>query len=137
MITDGTLNFKDNIIEQSYQNDWNILNEINNFSTQSWIKLETQYTSIWDIELNSFYQRLIKNISPDKQSLLIESQRAWLDYYIKEEKLLSKLLLEESLNGSGGYALFHTKLLKEKKKRAYELLEYCYMLGIETSFLYK
>ncbi len=136
MITDGTLDFKNNSIEKSYDNEFYILNNSKEFSTGSWIELSVKYTNIWDIELNHFYRLLLRKVNPDQLLLIQNSQRQWLRFYNSESAFLNDIIINNSMNGSGGYALYYQKLLKEKRKRVYELIEYCYMFGVEIKYVY-
>ncbi len=136
MITDGTLDFKNNSIEKSYNNEFNILMDSKDFSTGSWIELSIKYTNIWDIELNHFYQLLLRKVNPYQLLLIQDSQRQWLHFYNSESVFLNDIIIKNSMNGSGGYALYYQKLLKEKKKRVYELIEYCYMFGVDIKYVF-
>ena len=99
MITDGSIDFSDNSIEIAYQKDWADINKISIFSTRSWIELEVKYTNIWDNELNHFYHKLLQILPAEKVIILRDSQRAWLDYFNKEQLFLNDLLIQDFMNG--------------------------------------
>ncbi len=46
---------------------------------------------MWDAEMNKVYNRLLVRLSPEQQSALRESQRAWLTFRDAEGKAISSI----------------------------------------------
>lgn len=136
-VTDGTLNYKENPIEEAYKIELDSLNSDGNFTTQGWIELEVKYLKIWDNQLNSLYKRLLSSLDGKRKSILVDSQRSWLEHYNKKSDFLLDLISEGDLSGSGSRALYYNKLLNEKRRRVYEFIEYCHILDIDRTLVYK
>ena len=51
-----------------------------------------QAREMWDSEMNKVYNRLMARLSPEQQSALRESQRAWLQFRDGESKAITSII---------------------------------------------
>lgn len=82
---------------------------------------ETRYDKL----LNNYYKMLLQKMKAEDKKLLVEAQKAWLDFRDKEIKLTSKLLSPEYTGGGTMYSNIVTgKIYQLTKDRVLELAQH-------------
>lgn len=130
----------DNPLDRDYQAELRKLNESKDFSTLTMIELESKYTTLWDVELNVIYKKLLAKLNPLEKEGLIESQKGWLQYHLKESEFINQVFyLRESgqIFGSQGKVQIQQAIKGRLRERTLELLEYDSLLGNDVEFEYK
>ncbi|MEC0204874.1 DUF1311 domain-containing protein [Paenibacillus lautus] len=77
-----------NPIDHDYEVEFNEFQNSKEFSTFGWGALESKYTEIWDKELNQIYKKLLSKLDREPREALIESQKEWLKYHLRETKFV-------------------------------------------------
>lgn len=130
----------DNPLDRDYQAELRKLSESKDFSTLAMVELESKYTALWDAELNAIYNKLLAKLNPQEKEILIESQKGWLQYHMKESEFINQVFyLRESgqIFGSQGKVQMQEAIKGRLRERTLELLEYYSLLGNDVEFEYK
>ncbi|KAA2301665.1 DUF1311 domain-containing protein, partial [Clostridioides difficile] len=78
-------------IDHDYEVEFNeAQNSKESITTMGRGALESKYTEIWDKELNQIYKKLLSKLDEEPREALIESQKEWLQYHLKETKFVEK-----------------------------------------------
>ncbi|GIO84017.1 hypothetical protein J25TS5_09490 [Paenibacillus faecis] len=126
-----------NPIDRDYEVEFNELQNSDEVTTLGWGALESKYTEIWDKELNQIYKKLLSKLDREPREALIESQKEWLQYHLKETKFVEKTFIDNGYLGSQG-SVSLGKVIKERiRERTMQLFEYRYLLDGEVVFLYQ
>jgi len=129
-----------NLIDSDYNTDFKELNQSKDFSTNAQLELELKYIKIWDTELNTIYNKLQTKLNLKENEELIESQKGWLKYHMKESELVKQVFyLRDSgqILGSQGKIQIQQAIKGRLRERTLELMEYYSMLGNNVEFVYK
>ncbi|WP_334076674.1 lysozyme inhibitor LprI family protein [Paenibacillus sanfengchensis] len=126
-----------NPIDRDYEVEFNELQNSDEVTTLGWGALESKYTEIWDKELNQIYKNLLSKLDREPKEALIESQKEWLEYHLRETKFVEKTFINNGYLGSQG-SVSLGKVIKERiRERTMQLFEYRYLLDGEVEFLYQ
>ncbi|WP_458121626.1 lysozyme inhibitor LprI family protein [Paenibacillus sp. Z6-24] len=127
-----------NPIDQDYEVE---LNELQNskeiVTTLGWGALESKYTEIWDKELNQIYKKLLAKLDQESREALIESQKEWLQYHLKEREFVEKTFINNGYLGSQGSVSLGTAIRERIRERTMQLFEYRYLLDGKVEFVYQ
>ena len=129
-----------NPIDKDYEDELERLNESKEFTTQSYLEIEYKYARLWDVELNSIYQKLLSVLEKEEQTLLREAQRGWLQFHEKETEFYYEVFYGRSSGpvlGSLGIMQEALKYRERIRQRTFELMMHYYNLGYEITFEYK
>ncbi|RPK30436.1 lysozyme inhibitor LprI family protein [Paenibacillus xylanexedens] len=127
-----------NPIDHDYEVEFNKLqNSKEIITTLVWGALESKYTEIWDKELNQIYKKLRSKLAREPREALIESQKEWLQYHLKETKFVEKTFINNGYLGSKGSVSLGTVIRERIRERTMQLFEYRYLLDGEVEFLYR
>ncbi|MBE9914196.1 DUF1311 domain-containing protein [Paenibacillus donghaensis] len=128
-----------NPIDRAYNKEADELYDSPNYSTSKGIQLEGKYADLWDKELNAIYKKLLAKLNPKEKKLLIESQKGWLQYHLKESDFVQETFQGNSLNniGSQGLINMQSAIKHRLRDRTIQLFEYDYMLGGNAKFIYR
>ncbi|MEK4661444.1 lysozyme inhibitor LprI family protein [Priestia sp. FSL H7-0729] len=127
-----------NPIDHDYEVEFNKLqNSKEIITTMGWGGLESKYTEIWDRELNQIYKKLLSKLDEEPREALIESQKEWLQYHLKETKFVEKTFINNGYLGSQGSVSLGTVIRERIRERTMQLFEYRYLLDGEVEFLYQ
>lgn len=127
-----------NPIDHDYEVEFNeFQNSKENITTLGWGALESKYSEIWDKELNQIYKKLLSKLDSEPREALIESQKEWLQYHLKETKFVEKTFINNGYLGSQGSVSLGTVLRERIRERTMQLFEYRYLLDGEVEFLYR
>lgn len=134
--------FYDEMLRNPIDHDYEVeLNELINSkeinTTLGWGALEGKYTEIWDKELNQIYKKLLSKLDREPREALIESQKEWLQYHLKETKFAEKTFINNGYLGSRGSVSLATVIKERIRERTMQLFEYRYLLDGEVEFLYQ
>ncbi|HBU83176.1 MAG TPA: DUF1311 domain-containing protein [Paenibacillus sp.] len=142
----GNLDLKGEFYDEMLRNpiDYDYEVEFNEFqnskeiiTTLEWGALESKYTEIWDKELNQIYKKLLSKLDKEPREALIESQKEWLQYHLKETKFVEKTFIYNGYLGSKGSVSLVTVIRERIRERTMQLFEYRYLLDGEVEFLYQ
>lgn len=142
----GNLDLKGEFYDEMLRNpiDYDYEVEFNEFqnskeiiTTLEWGALESKYTEIWDKELNQIYKKLLSKLDKEPREALIESQKEWLQYHLKETKFVEKTFIYNGYLGSKGSVSLVTVIRERIRERTLQLFEYRYLLDGEVEFLYQ
>lgn len=126
-----------NPIDRDYEVEFNELQNSDEVTTLGWGALESKYTEIWDKELNQIYKKLLSKLDREPREALIESQKEWLQYHLKETKFVEKTFIDNGYLGTQG-SVSLGKVIKERiRERTMQLFEYRYLLDGKVEFLYQ
>lgn len=120
-----------NPLERDHRIEVRELGRSPSFFTQAWVELEAKYADLWDLELNSIYQKLLTKLSDSQKELLIESQLGWLQFHTKEAQLVGTFPF-----GSQGRVQRVQAYTSRLRDRTLELMEYNVRLGGNVEFEY-
>lgn len=138
---DLTGEFYDEMLRNPIDHDYEVeLNEFQNskeITTMGWGALESKYTEIWDKELNQIYKKLLSKLNKEPREALIESQKEWLEYHLRETKFVEKTFINNGNLGSQGSVSLGRVIRERIRERAMQLFEYRYLLDGEVEFLYQ
>ncbi|MEC0255659.1 lysozyme inhibitor LprI family protein [Paenibacillus lautus] len=126
-----------NPIDHDYEVEFNEFQNSKEFSTFGWGALESKYTEIWDKELNQIYKKLLSKLDREPREALIESQKEWLQYHLRETKFVEKTFINNGYLGSQGSVSLGTVIMERIRERTMQLFEYRYLLDGEVEFLYQ
>ncbi|WP_339276805.1 lysozyme inhibitor LprI family protein [Paenibacillus sp. FSL W8-0426] len=134
--------FYDEMLRNPIDHDYEVeLNEFQNskeiITTLEWGALESKYTEIWDKELNQIYKKLLSKLDREPREALIESQKEWLKYHLRETKFVEKTFIDNGYLGSQGSVSLGTVIRERIRERTMQLFEYRYLLDGEVEFVYR
>lgn len=127
---------KDNAIDRDYKAESAEFQESPEFSTQSWVQLEAEYTKLWDKELNNIYNKLLGKLNAEEKEKLLKAEKGWVEFHLNESGFVVEAWEDMGLGSQGRVQL----VMAEKdriRERTLQLMEYYYMLGGEVKFLYQ
>lgn len=134
--------FYDEMLRNPIDHDYEV--EFNEFqhskeiiTTLEWGALESKYTEIWDEELNQIYKKLLSKMDREPREALIESQKEWLQYHLRETKFVEKTFINNGYLGSRGSVSLGRVIKERIRERTMQLFEYRYLLDGEVEFLYQ
>ncbi|NRS49762.1 lysozyme inhibitor LprI family protein [Brevibacillus sp. HB2.2] len=134
--------FYDEMLRNPIDHDYEVeFNELQNskeiITTLQWGALESKYTEIWDKELNQIYKKLLSKLDREPREALIESQKEWLQYHLRETKFVEKTFIDNRYLGSQGSVSLGRAIRERIRERTMQLFEYRYLLDREVEFLYQ
>lgn len=134
--------FYDEVLRNPIDHDYEVeFNENQNskeiITTLEWGALESKYTEIWDKELNQIYKKLLSKLDREPRESLIESQKDWLQYHLRETKFVEKTFITNGYLGSQGSVSLGTVIRERIRERTMQLFEYRYLLDGEVEFVYQ
>lgn len=134
--------FYDEMLRNPIDHDYEVeFNEFQNskeiITTLEWGALESKYTEIWDNELNHIYKKLLSKLDREPREALIESQKEWLQYHLRETKFVEKSFINNGYLGSQGSVSLGRVIKERIRERTMQLFEYRYLLDGEGEFLYQ
>lgn len=134
--------FYDEMLRNPIDHDYEVeFNEFQNskeiITTLEWGALESKYTEIWDKELNQIYKKLLSKLDREPRESLIESQKDWLQYHLRETKFVEKTFITNGYLGSKGSVSLGTVIRERIRERTMQLFEYRYLLDGEVEFVYQ
>ncbi|OAX49445.1 lysozyme inhibitor LprI family protein [Paenibacillus sp. AD87] len=134
--------FYDEMLRNPIDHDYEVeFNEFQNskeiITTMGWGALESKYTEIWDKELNQIYKKLLSKLDREPREALIESQKEWLQYHLRETTFVEKTFINNGYLGSKGSVSLGTVIRERIRERTMQLFEYRYLLDSEVEFLYQ
>ncbi|MBD7969237.1 lysozyme inhibitor LprI family protein [Paenibacillus gallinarum] len=134
--------FYDEMIRNPIDHDYEVeFNEFQNskeiITTLRWGALESKYTEIWDKELNQIYKKLLSELDREPREALIESQKEWLQYHLRETKFVEKTFINNGYLGSRGSVSLGTVIRERIRERTMQLFEYRYLLDGKVEFVYR
>lgn len=134
--------FYDEMLRNPIDHDYEVeFNEFQNskeiITTLEWGALESKYTEIWDNELNHIYKKLLSKLDREPREALIESQKDWLQYHLRETKFVEKSFINNGYLGSQGSVSLGRVIKERIRERTMQLFEYRYLLDGEVEFLYQ
>ncbi|MGF9697857.1 lysozyme inhibitor LprI family protein [Paenibacillus sp. MABNR03] len=134
--------FYDEMLRNPIDHDYEVeFDEFQNskeiITTLEWGAFESKYTEIWDKELNQIYKTLLSKLDREQREALIESQKEWLQYHLRETKFVEETFIYNGYLGSTGPVSL-TKVIWERiRERTMRLFEYRYLLDGEVEFVYQ
>ncbi|MBY0216270.1 MULTISPECIES: lysozyme inhibitor LprI family protein [Paenibacillus] len=134
--------FYDEMLHNPIDHDYEVeFNEFQNskeiITTLEWGAFESKYTEIWDKELNQIYKTLLSKLDREPREALIESQKEWLQYHLRESKFVDKTFIDNGYLGSRGSVSLTTTIRERIRERTMQLFEYRYLLDGEVEFVYQ
>lgn len=126
-----------NPIDHDYEVEFNEFQNSKEITTLGWGALESKYTEIWDKELNHIYKKLLSKLDKEPREALIESQKEWLQYHLRETKFVEKTFINNGNLGSQGSVSLGRVIRERNRERTMQLFEYRYLLDGEVEFLYQ
>jgi uncharacterized protein YecT (DUF1311 family) len=134
--------FYDEMLRNPIDHDYEVeFNEFQNskeiITTMAWGALESKYKEIWDKELNQIYKKLLSKLDREPREALIDSQKEWLQYHLRETTFVEKTFINNGYLGSKGSVSLGTVIRERIRERTIQLFEYRYLLDGEVEFLYQ
>ncbi|MHA2855509.1 lysozyme inhibitor LprI family protein [Paenibacillus lautus] len=134
--------FYDEMLRNPIDHDYEVeFNEFQNskeiITTLEWGAFESKYTEIWDDELDHIYKKLLSKLDREPREALIESQKEWLQYHLRETKFVEKTFINNGYLGSQGSVSLGRVIKERIRERTMQLFEYRYLLDGEVEFLYQ
>ncbi|WP_270168642.1 lysozyme inhibitor LprI family protein [Paenibacillus sp. SYP-B4298] len=127
-----------NPIDHDYEVEFNeFQNSKEMITTLGWGALESKYTEIWDNELNQIYKELLSKLDREPREALIESQKEWLQYHLREIEFVEKTFINDGYLGTQGSVSLGTVIRERIRERTMQLFEYRYLLDGEVEFVYQ
>lgn len=127
-----------NPIDHDYEVELNeLVNSKEDITTLRWGALEGKYTEIWDKELNQIYNKLLPKLDREPREALIESQKEWLQYHVKETTFVEKTFISNGYLGTQGSVSLAKDERERIRERTMQLFEYRYLLDREVEFIYQ
>lgn len=127
-----------NPIDHDYEVEFNEFQNSNEIvTTMEWGALQGKYTEIWDKELNQIYKKLLSTLDGEPREALIEAQKDWLQFHLKESKFVEDTFIYNGYLGSRGPVSLGTVIKERLRERTIQLFEYRYLLDGEIEFLYQ
>ncbi|PQP80736.1 hypothetical protein C0Q44_26275 [Paenibacillus sp. PCH8] len=134
--------FYDEMLRNPIDHDYEV--EFNEFQNSKEIittlvlgALESKYIEIWDKELNQIYKKLLSKLDREPREALMESQKEWLQYHLRETKFVEKTFINNGYLGSQGSVSLGTVIRERIRERTMQLFEYRYLLDGEVEFVYQ
>lgn len=94
-----------------------------NQTTYGMMQCESIAREEWTVEMNKYYGLLLDSLSDETAYLLIESQKAWTEYNLNEQKLANSIYYVE-MQGTMWWVVNAGRLSEMVRQRALELKEY-------------
>lgn len=134
--------FYDEMLRNPIDHDYEVeFNEFQNskeiITTLEWGAFESKYTEIWDDELDHIYKKLLSKLDRETREALIESQKEWLQYHLRETKFVEKSFINNGYLGSQGSVSLGRVIKERIRERTMQLFEYRYLRDGEVEFLYQ
>lgn len=134
--------FYDEMLRNPIDHDYEVeFNEFQNskeiITTLEWGAFESKYTEIWDDELDHIYKKLLSKLDREPREALIESQKEWLQYHLRETKFVEKTFINNGYLGSQGSVSLGRVIKERIRERTMQLFEYRYLRDGEVEFLYQ
>lgn len=134
--------FYDEMLHNPIDHDYEVeFNEFQNskeiITTLEWGAFESKYTEIWDKELNQIYKTLLSKLDKEPREALIETQKEWLQYHLRESKFVEETFIYNGYLGSRGPVSLTTVIRERIRERTMQLFEYRYLLDGEVGFVYQ
>lgn len=134
--------FYDEMLRNPIDHDYEVeFNEFQNskeiITTLEWGAFESKYTEIWDKELNQIYKTLLSKLDREPREAIIESQKEWLQYHLRESKFVEDTFIYNGYLGSRGPVSLTTVIRQRIRERTMQLFEYRYLLDGEVEFVYQ
>ncbi len=134
--------FYDEMLRNPIDHDYEVeFNEFQNskemITTLGWGALESKYTEIWDNELNQIYKELLSKLDREPREALIESQKEWLQYHLREIEFVEKTFINDGYLGTQGSVSLGKVIRERIRERTMQLFEYRYLLDGEVEFVYQ
>lgn len=126
-----------NPIDHDYEVEFNEFQNSKEITTLGWGALESKYAETWDKELNQIYKKLLSKLDKEPRKALIESQKEWLQYHLRETKFVEKTFINNGNLGSQGSVSLGRVIRERIRERTMQLFEYRYLLDGEVEFLYQ
>lgn len=73
----------------------------------------------------------------EPREALIESQKEWLQYHLRETKFVEETFIYNGYLGSRGSVSLATAIKERIRERTMQLFEYRYLLDREVEFIYQ
>lgn len=89
-----------------------------------WYRCAYDAEKAWDVELNRYYRQLLRLLPDTEKTLIINSQRAWLNHYEMKKKILTQTFDMNILVGREGFITVLDNLVQMKRIRTLELHDY-------------
>jgi uncharacterized protein YecT (DUF1311 family) len=89
--------------------------------------------------LNAIYNKLLPKLNPKEKEALLESQKGWLQYHLKESEFVNQVFnLRDSgpVFGSQGRVQMQQAIKGRTRDRTLELMEYYSLLGNDVQFVF-
>ncbi|WP_433708364.1 lysozyme inhibitor LprI family protein [Paenibacillus illinoisensis] len=134
--------FYDEMLRNPIDHDYEVeFDEFQNskemITTLEWGAFESKYTEIWDKEMNQIYKTLLSNLDKEPREALIESQKEWLQYHLRETEFVEETFIYNGYLGSRGPVSLTTVIRERIRERTMQLFEYRYLLDGEVEFIYQ
>lgn len=126
-----------NPIDHDYEVEFNQFQNSKEFTTFAWRALVGKYTEAWDKELNQVYNKLLAKLDREPKQALIESQREWLKYHLRETEFVGKTFIDNGYLGTQGSVSLDTVTMERFRERTMQLFEYRFLLDGEVEFVYQ
>nr|WP_237086874.1 lysozyme inhibitor LprI family protein [Paenibacillus ihbetae] len=126
-----------NPIDHDYEVEFNEFQNSKEITTLGWGALESKYAETWEKELNQIYKKLLSKLDKEPRKALIESQKEWLQYHLRETKFVEKTFINNGNLGSQGSVSLGKVIRERIRERTMQLFEYRYLLDGEVEFLYQ
>lgn len=126
-----------NPIDHDYEVEFNEFQNSKEITTLGWGALESKYAETWNKELNQIYKKLLSKLDKEPRKALIESQKEWLQYHLRETKFVEKTFINNGNLGSQGSVSLGRVIRERIRERTMQLFEYRYLLDGEVEFLYQ
>ncbi|WP_238652439.1 lysozyme inhibitor LprI family protein [Paenibacillus piscarius] len=126
-----------NPIDHDYEVEFNEFQNSEEFTTFAWRALVGKYTEVWDKELNQVYNKLLAKLDRESKQALIESQREWLKYHLRETEFVGKTFIDNGYLGTQGSVSLDTVTMERIRERTMQLFEYRFLLDGEVEFVYQ
>lgn len=126
-----------NPIDKEYNKEFNEFQNSKDFSTSGWLELENKYTELWDKELNEIYIKLQALLNDKQKNILIESQKAWLKFHLKESDFVYETFIQgdpQNNLGTQGLVNLQISIKDRERERTLELMEYYYLISGKAEF---
>ncbi len=121
----------DNPINHDYEIELERINNSQDYSTHMVLQFQYKYYEIWDKELNTIYNKLVKELNEEEKELLLQAQLGWVQFHMNENKFFQKIFYEREsgpILGTLGQIQMLDSRMERIKSRTIELMEYYYYL---------
>ena len=89
--------------------------------------------------MNAIYNKLLSKLNPKEKEALLESQKGWLQYHMKESEFVNQVFnLRDSgpVFGSQGRVQMQQAIKGRIRERTLVLMEYYSLLGNDVQFVF-